>query len=71
MTPPQSAAATLPARMRGLFSPLEWSGGAAVEMVRVTGEAAQAQGTLTHRRGRPRAGDGTAIAASPSAPSGP
>jgi protocatechuate 3,4-dioxygenase beta subunit len=53
VTPPQTLAP---------FYPLDWSGDADADLVRGTGEAAQAQGTLTHLRGRLRLADGTPLA---------
>jgi protocatechuate 3,4-dioxygenase, beta subunit len=47
----QSQAAT-PRQTAGPFYPVDWSGDADADLVRVTGEAAQAQGTVTHLRGR-------------------
>ena len=47
----KSQAAT-PRQTAGPFYPVEWSGDADADLVRVTGEAAQAQGTVTHLRGR-------------------
>jgi protocatechuate 3,4-dioxygenase, beta subunit len=51
-----SAQATaLPATPRqtaGPFYPVDWSGDADADLVRVAGEAARAQGTVTHLRGR-------------------
>lgn len=57
----QAAAATPPQAL-GPFYPTDWSGDADADLVRVTGEAAQAQGTVTHLRGRLRAADGTPLA---------
>lgn len=51
----QSAAPPLlptPPQTTGPFYPLDWSGDADADLVRVTGEAAQAQGIVTHLRGR-------------------
>src|SRR3954470_2232780 len=41
-----------PAQVTGPFYPMDWSGDADTDLVRVVGEAAQAQGTVTHLRGR-------------------
>jgi protocatechuate 3,4-dioxygenase beta subunit len=57
----QVAGATPPQAL-GPFYPLDWSGDADADLVRVTGEAAQAQGTVTHLRGRLRLADGTPLA---------
>jgi protocatechuate 3,4-dioxygenase beta subunit len=57
----QPLAAT-PPQMLGPYYPTDWSGDADADLVRVTGEAAQAQGTVTHLRGRLRAADGTPLA---------
>jgi protocatechuate 3,4-dioxygenase beta subunit len=54
--------AATPAQMLGPFYPLDWFGDADADLVRVTGEAAHAQGTVTHLRGRLRAADGTPLA---------
>jgi protocatechuate 3,4-dioxygenase beta subunit len=54
LTPPQST---------GPFYPTDWSGDSDADLVRVTGEAAQAEGTVTHLRGRLRSADGTPLAA--------
>jgi protocatechuate 3,4-dioxygenase beta subunit len=48
--------------MTGPFYPTDWSGDADADLVRVTGEAAQAQGTVTHLRGKLLALDGTPLA---------
>ena len=41
-----------PRQTAGPFYPVDWSGDADADLVRVAGEAAQAQGTVTHLRGR-------------------
>jgi len=41
-----------PPQVTGPFYPVDWSGDADTDLVRVVGEAAQAQGTVTHLRGR-------------------
>ncbi len=41
-----------PRQSTGPFYPVDWSGDADADLVRVTGEAAQAQGVVTHLRGR-------------------
>jgi protocatechuate 3,4-dioxygenase beta subunit len=41
-----------PRQTTGPFYPVDWSGDADGDLVRVTGEAARAQGTMTHLRGR-------------------
>lgn len=51
-----------PRQMTGPFYPTDWSGDADADLVRVTGEAAQAQGTVTHLRGKLLALDGTPLA---------
>lgn len=51
-----------PRQMTGPFYPTDWSGDADADLVRVTGEAAQAQGTVTHLRGRLLALDGAPLA---------
>lgn len=48
---PPSLPAT-PRQTAGPFYPVDWSGDADADLVRVTGEAAQAQGIVTHLRGR-------------------
>jgi protocatechuate 3,4-dioxygenase beta subunit len=51
----QAAGAPLQATPRqttGPFYPVDWSGDIDADLVRVAGEAAQAQGTVTHLRGR-------------------
>lgn len=50
-----------PRQTTGPFYPTDWSGDADADLVRVTGEAAQAQGIVTHLRGRLLALDGTAL----------
>jgi protocatechuate 3,4-dioxygenase, beta subunit len=55
-------AALTPPQTTGPFYPTDWSGDADADLVRVTGEAAQAQGVVTHLRGRLRAADGTPLA---------
>ena len=44
--------AATPRQALGPFYPLDWSGDADADLVRVAGEAAQAQGVVTHLRGR-------------------
>ena len=56
------ATGTTPRQITGPFYPVDWSGDADADLVRVTGEAAQAQGTVTHLRGRLLATDGTPLA---------
>ena len=51
-----------PRQITGPFYPTDWTGDADADLVRVTGEAAQALGVVTHLRGRLRALDGTALA---------
>ena len=51
-----------PRQTTGPFYPTDWSGDADADLVRVTGEAAQAQGVVTHLRGRLLALDGTPLA---------
>lgn len=41
-----------PRQTTGPFYPLDWSGDVDADLVRLAGEAAQAQGTVTHLRGR-------------------
>lgn len=41
-----------PAQTTGPFYPVDWLGDADADLVRMTGEAAQAQDTVTHLRGR-------------------
>ena len=48
---PAPLAAT-PRQTPGPFYPVDWSGDADADLVRVAGEAARAQGTVTHLRGR-------------------
>ncbi|MBV1798711.1 hypothetical protein [Siccirubricoccus sp. G192] len=51
----KAQSATLPATPRqvtGLSYPVDWSGDTDADLVRVTGEEAQAQGIVTHLRGR-------------------
>ncbi|HEV7457190.1 MAG TPA: hypothetical protein VGN96_10470 [Roseococcus sp.] len=55
-------AGTTPPQMLGPFYPVDWGGDADADLVRVTGEAAAAQGQVTHLRGRLRAVDGTPLA---------
>lgn len=55
-------AGVTPPQMLGPFYPTDWSGDTDWDLVRVTGEAAQAQGTVTHLRGRLLAADGTPLA---------
>jgi protocatechuate 3,4-dioxygenase beta subunit len=43
---------TTPSQTEGLFYPTDWTGDADNDLVRVIGEAAQAQGQLTHILGR-------------------
>lgn len=47
-----------PRQTAGPFYPTDWSGDADADLVRVTGAAAQAQGVVTHLRGRLLAADG-------------
>jgi protocatechuate 3,4-dioxygenase, beta subunit len=42
----------MPRQTTGPFYPLDWSGDVDADLVRMAGEAAQAQGTVTHLRGR-------------------
>jgi protocatechuate 3,4-dioxygenase beta subunit len=44
--------AATPRQALGPFYPVDWSGDADGDLVRVSGEAAEAQGTVTHLRGR-------------------
>jgi protocatechuate 3,4-dioxygenase, beta subunit len=44
--------AATPRQTAGPFYPVDWSGDSDADLVRVTGGAAQAQGTVTHLRGR-------------------
>ena len=53
---------TTPRQMTGSFYPTDWSGDADADLVRVTGEAAQAQGVVTHLRGQLRGLDGIPLA---------
>lgn len=53
---------TTPRQTAGPFYPTDWSGDADADLVRVTGEAAQAQGVVTHLRGRLLAADGSPLA---------
>jgi len=66
LTLPACAAAQAPGatprQARGPFYPTDWSGDADADLVRVTGEAAQAQGVVTHLRGRLLAADGAPLA---------
>lgn len=48
----QAAAIATPRQTAGPFYPVDWSGDADGDLVRVTGAAAQAQGVVTHLRGR-------------------
>lgn len=48
----QGAAIPTPRQTAGPFYPVDWSGDADGDLVRVTGAAAQAQGVVTHLRGR-------------------
>ena len=41
-----------PRQTTGPFYPVDWSGDADADLVRVLGEAARAQGVVTHLRGR-------------------
>ena len=50
-----------PRQTTGPFYPTDWSGDADADLVRVTGEAAQAQGVVTHLRGRLLALDGAPL----------
>ncbi len=56
------APGTTPRQTTGPFYPTDWSGDADADLPRVIGEAAQAQGIVTHLRGALRAVDGTALA---------
>ena len=51
LAPPTLLSPT-PQQTTGPFYPVDWSGDADGDLVRVMGEAAQAQGTVTHLRGR-------------------
>lgn len=53
---------TTPRQTAGPFYPHDWGGDADADLVRVTGEAVQAQGVVTHLRGRLRGLDGAALA---------
>ena len=55
-------AGVTPRQITGPFYPTDWSGDADADLVRVTGEAAQAQGVVTHLRGRLRDPDGATLA---------
>lgn len=57
----QPAGAT-PRQTTGPFYPTDWSGDADADLVRVMGEAAQAQGIVTHLRGRLLGLDGQPLA---------
>jgi protocatechuate 3,4-dioxygenase beta subunit len=48
----QAALLPTPGQTAGPFYPVDWSGDVDTDLVRVTGEAAQAQGVVTHLRGR-------------------
>ncbi len=48
----QGATTPTPRQTTGPFYPVDWSGDADGDLVRVTGAAAQAQGVVTHLRGR-------------------
>jgi len=48
----QGAMSPTPQQTAGPFYPVDWSGDADGDLVRVTGAAAQAQGVVTHLRGR-------------------
>jgi protocatechuate 3,4-dioxygenase beta subunit len=48
----QGAMSPTPRQTAGPFYPVDWSGDADGDLVRVTGAAAQAQGVVTHLRGR-------------------
>ena len=58
----QPRSGATPQQMAGPFYPTDWSGDADADLVRVTGEAAAAQGVVTHLRGRLRGLDGAALA---------
>lgn len=51
-----------PRQTTGPFYPTDWTGDADADLVRVTGEAAQAQGMVMHLRGKLLALDGTPLA---------
>ncbi len=57
----QNSGAT-PRQTLGPFYPSDWSGDADADLVRVTGAAAQAQGQVTHLRGRLLGLDGLPLA---------
>ena len=59
---PAQAAGITPRQTTGPFYPVDWSGDADADLVRVTGAAAQAQGVVTHLRGRLLGADGTPLA---------
>lgn len=48
----RAQAPATPRQMLGPFYPVDWAGDADADLVRVTGEAAAAQGIVTHLRGR-------------------
>jgi protocatechuate 3,4-dioxygenase, beta subunit len=48
----ETALPPTPRQTAGPFYPVDWSGDADADLVRVAGEAARAQGTVTHLRGR-------------------
>jgi protocatechuate 3,4-dioxygenase beta subunit len=48
----QAALLPTPRQTAGPFYPIDWSGDVDTDLVRVTGEAAQAQGVVMHLRGR-------------------
>ncbi|MBW8268237.1 dioxygenase family protein [Caldovatus aquaticus] len=50
--PPRRLAAPTPPQPAGPFYPLDWSGDVDADLVRLAGEAARAQGTVMHLRGR-------------------
>ena len=56
------APGTTPRQAAGPFYPIDWSGDADADLVRVAGAAAQAQGQVTHLRGRLLAADGSTLA---------
>src|SRR3712207_5916078 len=47
-----AALPTTPRQTTGPFYPVDWSGDVDADLVRVAGEAARAQGVVTHLRGR-------------------
>jgi len=49
---PGAPSPATPRQTPGPFYPVDWSGDADADLVRVAGEAARAQGTVTHLRGR-------------------